>query len=34
MIRFLPPIDVTAEEISAGLGLFAAALASLPPAAS
>ena len=30
VIRFLPPIDVTAEEISTGLDLFAAALKSLP----
>jgi 4-aminobutyrate aminotransferase len=32
VIRFLPPIDVTAEEISTGLDLFAAALGSLPRA--
>ena len=32
VIRFLPPIDVTAEEISTGLDLFAAALRSLPRA--
>jgi 4-aminobutyrate aminotransferase len=30
VIRFLPPIDVTAEEITMGLGLFAAGLKSLP----
>jgi 4-aminobutyrate aminotransferase len=30
VIRFLPPIDVTADEISTGLDLFAAALKSLP----
>jgi 4-aminobutyrate aminotransferase len=30
VIRFLPPIDVTAAEISTGLELFAAALRSLP----
>jgi 4-aminobutyrate aminotransferase len=30
VIRLLPPIDVTAEEIATGLELFAAALASLP----
>jgi 4-aminobutyrate aminotransferase-like enzyme len=30
VIRFLPPIDVTADEISTGLELFAAALRSLP----
>jgi 4-aminobutyrate aminotransferase len=32
VVRFLPPIDVTAEEISVGLGMFGAALASLPRA--
>ena len=32
VIRFLPPIDVTSEEISTGLDLFAAALKSLPRA--
>jgi 4-aminobutyrate aminotransferase len=32
VIRFLPPIDVTADEISTGLELFAAALRSLPRA--
>ena len=32
VIRFLPPIDVTADEISTGLDLFAAALKSLPRA--
>jgi 4-aminobutyrate aminotransferase len=32
VVRFLPPIDVTAEEISTGLDLFAAALRSLPRA--
>ena len=32
VIRFLPPIDVTAEEIKAGLGMFEAALKSLPAA--
>jgi len=32
VIRFLPPIDVTADEISTGLDLFAAALRSLPRA--
>ena len=30
VIRFLPPIDVTAAEISTGVDLFAAALRSLP----
>jgi 4-aminobutyrate aminotransferase len=30
VIRFLPPIDVTAEEIARGVELFAAALRSLP----
>ena len=30
VIRFLPPIDVTAEEIRTGLALFSAALNSLP----
>ena len=30
VIRFLPPIDVSAEEISRGLEMFAAALRSLP----
>ena len=30
VIRFLPPIDVTADEISAGLALFAAGLRSVP----
>ena len=30
VIRFLPPIDVTADEISTGLELFAGALSSLP----
>jgi len=32
VVRFLPPIDVTAEEISAGLGMFEAALKSTPAA--
>jgi 4-aminobutyrate aminotransferase len=32
VIRFLPPIDVTAGEISRGLEMFAAALRSLPRA--
>ena len=32
VIRFLPPIDVRADEISAGVELFAAALASVPRA--
>jgi len=32
VIRFLPPIDVTAEEISTGVDLFAAALRTLPRA--
>jgi 4-aminobutyrate aminotransferase-like enzyme len=30
VIRFLPPIDVTSEEIATGVGMFAAALRSLP----
>ena len=30
VVRFLPPIDVTAEEISTGLSLFAAALRTVP----
>ena len=30
VIRFLPPIDVTADEISTGIDLFEAALKSLP----
>jgi 4-aminobutyrate aminotransferase len=34
VVRFLPPIDVTADEISTGLELFAAALRSLPRAAA
>jgi 4-aminobutyrate aminotransferase/(S)-3-amino-2-methylpropionate transaminase len=34
VIRFLPPIDVRADEISAGLELFAAALGALPRAES
>ena len=32
VIRFLPPIDVTAEEIATGVDLFAAALRTLPRA--
>ncbi|MGD0248565.1 MAG: aspartate aminotransferase family protein [Candidatus Limnocylindrales bacterium] len=32
VVRFLPPIDVTTEEISTGLGLFADALRSVPRA--
>jgi 4-aminobutyrate aminotransferase-like enzyme len=32
VIRFLPPIDVTSEEIGRGVELFAAALRSLPRA--
>jgi 4-aminobutyrate aminotransferase len=32
VIRFLPPIDVTSEEIGTGVELFAAALRSLPRA--
>jgi 4-aminobutyrate aminotransferase-like enzyme len=32
VIRFLPPIDVTAEEITTGVGLFAAGLKSVSPA--
>ena len=30
VVRFLPPIDVTAEEISQGVAMFGAALASIP----
>ncbi len=34
VIRFLPPIDVTSEEIARGLELFAAALRSVPSPAA
>ena len=34
VIRFLPPIDVTAEEIATGLDLFAAGLRAVPRAAA
>jgi 4-aminobutyrate aminotransferase-like enzyme len=30
VIRFLPPIDVTTEEIATGVDLFTAALRTLP----
>jgi 4-aminobutyrate aminotransferase-like enzyme len=30
VVRFLPPIDVTAEEIGRGLDLFRSALSNLP----
>jgi len=30
VVRFLPPIDVTSEEIASGLGIFRSALGSLP----
>jgi 4-aminobutyrate aminotransferase-like enzyme len=30
VIRFLPPIDVTAQEIATGVDMFAAALRSVP----
>jgi len=32
VIRFLPPIDVTADEIATGVDLFTAALRTLPRA--
>jgi 4-aminobutyrate aminotransferase-like enzyme len=32
VIRFLPPIDVTAEEIAQGVELFGTALRDLPRA--
>jgi 4-aminobutyrate aminotransferase len=32
VVRFLPPIDVTADEIAAGIALFSAALRSIPRA--
>jgi 4-aminobutyrate aminotransferase-like enzyme len=32
VVRFLPPIDVTTEEIATGIDLFAAALRSVPRA--
>jgi 4-aminobutyrate aminotransferase-like enzyme len=34
VVRFLPPIDVTSQEISTGLELFAAALRSVPQASA
>jgi 4-aminobutyrate aminotransferase-like enzyme len=32
VVRFLPPIDATAEEMARGVELFGAALRSLPRA--
>ena len=33
VMRFLPPIDVTSEEIATAVGLFAAALKTVPHSA-